>query len=247
MLNEEERARYDRQMRIPGFGEAGQEKLKRAKVFIAGAGGLGSAAAIYLAAAGVGTIRIADPDRVELSNLNRQIIYREADIGGGKAELAAARLREINGKVKIEAVAEAVTEANASHLVADADIIVDALDNMPARYLLNRTALQKGIPFCHGAVNGFEGRAMTVIPGRTACLNCIYHGAVTPAEKTPVIGVTPAVIGCLQATEVIKYIVGTGELLTDRMLVYDARRLTFDEFKVARDPECEQCGGRSKR
>jgi len=242
MLTEKEKQRYDRQIMIYGFGEAGQEKLKKAKVFIAGAGGLGSPVATYLAAAGIGTLRIADHDTVELSNLNRQVLHWEENIGNEKAASAAEKLRKLNPEITIETIPETITEANASRLVGDADLIVDAMDNLPTRYLLNKTAIEKGIPFFHGAVYGFEGRAMTVIPGKTACLNCLYHGAEVPREKFPVIGVTPAVIGCIQATEVIKYITGMGELLTGRLLNYDALRMQFSEFKVNRDPECEHCG-----
>ncbi len=242
MLTEKELQRYDRQIMIYGFGEEGQEKLKKARVFIAGAGGLGSPTAIYLAAAGIGTIRMADHDTVELSNLNRQVLHWDENIGGRKAESAVAKLQKLNPDVRIEAIAETLTEANASQLVADSDLIVDAMDNLPTRYLLNKTAIEKGIPFFHGAVYGFEGRAMTVIPGKSACLNCVYHGVTVPKEKFPVIGVTPAVIGCIQATEVIKYITGLGELLTDRLLNYDALRMKFTEFKINRDPDCEHCG-----
>jgi len=242
MLTERELQRYDRQIMIYGFGEEGQEKLKKARVFIAGAGGLGSPTAIYLAAAGIGTIRMADHDTVELSNLNRQVLHWDENIGGRKAESAVAKLQKLNPDVRIEAIAETLTEANASQLVADSDLIVDAMDNLPTRYLLNRTAIEKGIPFFHGAVYGFEGRAMTVIPGKSACLNCLYHGVAVPKVKFPVIGVTPAVIGCIQATEVIKYITGLGELLTDRLLNYDALRMKFTEFKINRDPDCEHCG-----
>ena len=242
MLTERELQRYDRQIMIYGFGEEGQEKLKKARVFIAGAGGLGSPTAIYLAAAGIGTIRMADHDTVELSNLNRQVLHWDENIGGRKAESAVAKLQKLNPDVRIEAIAETLTEANASQLVADSDLIVDAMDNLPTRYLLNKTAIEKGIPFFHGAVYGFEGRAMTVIPGKSACLNCLYHGVAVPKVKFPVIGVTPAVIGCIQATEVIKYITGLGELLTDRLLNYDALRMKFTEFKINRDPDCEHCG-----
>ena len=242
MLTEKEKQRYDRQIMIYGFGEAGQEKLKKAKVFIAGAGGLGSPVATYLAAAGIGTLRIADHDTVELSNLNRQVLHWEENIGNEKAASAAEKLRKLNPEITIETIPETITEANASRLVGDADLIVDAMDNLPTRYLLNKTAIEKGIPFFHGAVYGFEGRAMTVIPGKTACLNCLYHGAEVPREKFPVIGVTPAVIGCLQATEVIKYIVGLGELMTDRLLVYDALKMTFIELNVKKDPNCKHCG-----
>ncbi len=242
MLTAEERERYDRQIMLYGFGEVGQEKLKKARVFIAGTGGLGSPVAIYLAAAGVGTIRIADHDTVELSNLNRQVLHWDEDTGNKKVDSAAAKLRRLNRSVKIEAIVEKITEANVSQLIADSDLIVDAMDNLPTRYLLNRTAIKKDIPFFHGAVYGFEGRAMTIIPGKSACLNCLYHGANVPEEKFPVIGVTPAVIGCIQAAEVIKYIVGLGELLTNRLLDFDGLKMTFTELKVRKDPNCEHCG-----
>lgn len=241
MLTAEELERYGRQIIIGGFGEEGQEKLKRTKVFIAGTGGLGSPVSIYLVAAGVGTVRIVDHDKVELSNLNRQILHWDEDIGKKRIDSASGKLKKLNQDAKIETVEEMITEANVLQLVADFDLIVDAMDNLPARYVLNKAALEKNIPFFHGAVYGFEGRAMTIIPGRTACLKCVYRGRVTPQEKFPVIGVTPAVIGCIQATEVIKYIVGIGELLTDRLLVYDGLSLKFTEFKVKKDPNCEHC------
>ncbi len=242
MLSREELERYDRQIMLYGFGEKGQEKLKKAKVFIAGAGGLGSPIAIYLAVAGVGNIRIVDHDIVELSNLNRQILHWQGDIQKRKADSAADKLIKLNPDINIEGIAETINEDNIAQLAADADIIIDAMDNLPTRYLLNKTTIEKNIPFVHGAVNGFEGRAMTVIPGKSACLNCVYHGVTIPKEKFPVIGVTPAIIGCIQATEVIKYITGMGNLLTDRLINYDALSMTFTEFTVKRDPECEHCG-----
>jgi molybdopterin/thiamine biosynthesis adenylyltransferase len=241
MLTKKERERYDRQIMIPGFGAEGQAKLKKAKVFLAGAGGLGSPAAIYLAAAGIGTIRIADHDTVERSNLNRQVLHWEENIGGEKATSASAKLKRINPDIRIEAIGDTITEVNASRLVGDADAIVDAMDNLPARYLLNRTAIARNIPFFHGAVYGFEGRAMTVIPGKSACLNCLYHSAAPQETRFPVIGVVPAVIGCIQATEVIKYLTGLGELLTDRLLNYDGLIIKFTEFRINRDPGCAHC------
>jgi adenylyltransferase/sulfurtransferase len=241
MLTEKDLQRYDRQIIFHGFGREGQEKLKKAKVFLAGAGGLGSPVAYYLAAAGIGTIVITDHDVVDLSNLNRQILHWEENIGKLKVDSAANKLSHFNSSIKIQAVSETVSESNVSKLVGDADIIVDAMDNLPTRYLLNMTAQQKGIPFVHGAVNGFEGRVMTVLPGKTACLNCLYHGAEVPKSKFPVIGVTPGVIGCIEATEVIKYIVGLGDLLTDRLLNYDGLSMKFTEFKINRDPDCLHC------
>ena len=241
MLTTEERERYDRQIMIRGIGEEGQEKLKQAKVVVAGSGGLGSPASIYLAAAGVGTIRMIDHDRVELSNLNRQILHWDKDIGRNKVDSAAEKLSQLNRSVKIEAVEETIDEVNISRLVAGFDLIVDAMDNLPTRYLLNKAAIDNQIPFIHGAVYGLEGRVMTIIPGKTACLRCVYRGLI-PEEKFPVIGVTPAVIGCIQATEVIKYVAGIGKLLTNRLLVYDGLNMRFTELTVSRDPDCEHCG-----
>jgi len=241
MLTTNELERYDRQIMIAEIGEVGQEKLKRARVFIAGAGGLGSSAAIHLTAAGIGKICVVDHDSVELSNLNRQVLHWEKDIGKKKVSSAREKLKKINHEVKIEAVEETITEANVYQLIAGSDAIVDAMDNLPTRYLLNKAAIEKNIPFFHGAVYGFEGRAMTIIPGKTACLRCVYRGDI-PEEKFPVIGVTPAVIGCIQATEVIKYIVGIGELLKNRLLIYDGLDMTFTEFKIKKDPQCEHCG-----
>jgi molybdopterin/thiamine biosynthesis adenylyltransferase len=241
MLTKEELERYDRQIMIRGFGVDGQEKLKRAKVVIAGSGGLGSSAAIYLAAAGVGTIRIIDQDTIELSNLNRQVLHWDNDIGRNKVDSAAEKLGQLNQYVTIEPIVETINEANISRLVDGFDIIVDAMDNLPTRYLLNKAAIKNNIPFFHGAVYGLEGRAMTVIPGKTACLKCVYRGPV-PQQKFPVIGMTPAIIACIQVTEVIKYIVGIGKLLANRLLVYDGLNMKFTELAVKSDPDCEHCG-----
>ncbi|MBM3132157.1 MAG: HesA/MoeB/ThiF family protein [Chloroflexi bacterium] len=239
MLSEEERQRYRRQIILPDWGEAGQERLKRAKVVVVGAGGLGSAALAYLAVAGVGKIRIIDHDRVELSNLNRQMLHSDKDVGKRKADSAKARLEALNPDIVVEAFAETITEKNSLELIADY-LIVDALDNLPARYLLNKVALRTNRPLFHGAVCGFEGRATTIHPGRTPCLACLYEGAM-PGE-IPVVGVTPGIIGCVQATEVIKHILGIGELLTNRMLVCDGRTMTFSEMKLKRNPNCRECG-----
>jgi molybdopterin/thiamine biosynthesis adenylyltransferase len=240
MFTGEELDRYGRQIMIPQIGEKGQEKLKKAKVFIAGAGGLGSPVSIYLTAAGIGHLRIVDHDKVDLTNLNRQVAHWTADVGRKKVESAQEKLNKLNPNVTVETLCVTISEENAAELVAGFDLIVDAMDNLPTRYLLNKTAIEHGVPFFHGAVNGFEGRAMTVIPGKTACLRCLYRGPV-PESKFPVIGVTPAVIACIQATEVIKYLVGIGDLLANRLLAYDGLKLKFTEFKVQRNPQCEHC------
>ena len=241
MLTPSERERYDRQIMISEIGQEGQEKLKRSRVVIAGSGGLGSPIAIYLTAAGIGMIRVVDHDEVALSNLNRQILHWDEDIGRKKVDSARTKLRNLNRAVEIEAIEETITEGNVSHLVDGCDVIIDAMDNLPTRYILNRCAIEKNIPFFHGAVNGFEGRVMTILPGETACLRCMYRGPV-PQEKFPVIGVTPAVIGSIQATEVIKYLLGIGKLLTNRLLIYDGLKVAFREFTVNKNPNCGHCG-----
>jgi adenylyltransferase/sulfurtransferase len=242
MLTPEEKQRYDRQIMILGLGEAGQEKLKKARVFIAGAGGLGSPICIYLNAAGIGTLRVIDKDEVELSNLNRQVLHWDKDIGKTKTASALEKLTRQNKHTNIEAVHFTIDENNVSQLTAGFDVIVDATDNLPTRFFLNKAAVAHRVPFIHGAVSGLEGRAMTVIPGKSACLKCAYH-TPPPDVKFPVLGTTPAVIGSIQATEVIKYLTGIGSLLTNRMLVYDGLLMKFTELNVARNETCEVCGG----
>ncbi len=242
MLSTEELERYQRQLIIPGFGEEGQEKLKRAKVLIVGAGGLGSPGAMYLAAAGVGTLRIVDSDTVALGNLNRQILHWTRDIGRNKIDSASEKLKAMNPEIKVETTKAKLTEDNAKEIAEHYDLIVDAVDNLPTRYLLNRTAMQLKLPLFHGAVYGFQGQAMTILPGQTPCLMCLYRGA-SPRGTVPVVGATPAVIASIQATEVIKYVTGLGQLLTNRLLIYDGLNLKFQELKISRDPNCSHCGG----
>jgi len=240
MLTEHERERYARQLLL--FGEEGQDRLKGAKVFIAGAGGLGCPIALYLAVAGVGEIRIADRDTVERTNLNRQVLHRENDIGELKVRSAEAKLREANPDIHIKAFATTIDETNVRDLVGDADLIVDAMDNFPTRYLLNREALRSGVPLIHGAIRGFDGQATTIIPGRTACLECIFPVAPPVEAVTPVVGTTPGIIGLIQANEAIKYITGTGDLLTGRLLVWDGHAATMTTLPVERQEDCSACG-----
>jgi molybdopterin/thiamine biosynthesis adenylyltransferase len=244
MLSDRELARYNRQIMISGWGNEGQERLRKAKVVVAGAGGLGSVILIYLAAAGVGHIRVIDSDKVDITNLNRQVLYTDKDVGREKALAAKERLESLNSDIRVEAMVSVISEENASDLVADCPI-VDAMDNLPTRYLLNRVAVRRKLPLFHGAVYAWEGRATTIIPEKTPCLQCLYQG-VLPG-KPPVVGVTPAVIGCIQATEVIKYLLGVGELLTGRLLIYDGLAMRFNEMKVKRDPDCPECGTQNAR
>jgi molybdopterin-synthase adenylyltransferase len=246
VLTPGELERYDRQLLIREVGSAGQERLKRARIAIAGAGGLGSAVAIYLAAAGIGTIGLIDHDEVRLTNLNRQIIHWTGDIGRKKVASAAEKLKHINPWTEIIAIDQIITDKNVTDLLSGFDGVVDALDNLQTRFLINRAALNHEMPLFHGAVRAFEGRIMTVLPGRTACLRCVYKGTM-PEEEFPVIGVAPAVVGSLQATEVIKYFAGIGKLLTDKFVVYDGLNMGFTELSVTRNPNCPDCAFIEKR
>jgi len=241
-LTAEELERYDRQILIEDLGITAQKKLKRAKVFICGAGGLGSPVAVYLAAAGIGSLTIVDNDRVSLSNLNRQVLHHDSDIDRLKVDSAKEEICRINPHVNIHVHPVTITEENIGKLIDGQHIIVDALDNQETRYIINKAALKANIPLVHGAVNGFEGRLMTIIPGQSTCLRCLHRGPVDSSSKFPVIGVTPAVIGALQATETIKYLAGVGKFLTDRLLVFDGLALKFSEFKVRKNPRCDHCG-----
>ncbi len=244
MLSERERERYRRQILL--FGEEGQERLKGAHIFIAGAGGLGSPIALYLAVAGVGTITIADMDVVDQTNLNRQILHTDRDIGKKKTASAFEKLRAYNPDITIDAIDTTITAENILDLVGRADGIVDAMDNYPVRYLLNRVALEKQIPFFHGAIRGFYGQATTILPGRTPCLECIFPKA-PPKEVFPVMGATPGVIGTVQATEVIKYLTKQGRLLEGRLFIWDGLAATAEEIAVSRNPACPACGHAIKK
>lgn len=239
MLSERERERYNRQMLL--FGDEGQERLKKAHIFIAGAGGLGSPVAIYLAVAGIGTLTVVDRDTVDLSNLNRQILHYDCDIGRKKTESAEEKLRLINPDITVRVVDTTIEEKNAGDLVGGADGIVDAMDNYPTRYLLNDVAIRKKIPLFHGAICGFYGQATTIIPGQTACFACIFPKA-PPKEVFPVVGVTPGLIGMIQATEVLKYLLKNGELLTDRLFIWDGIQARAEEILTERNPDCAACG-----
>ncbi len=239
MLSERELERYKRQILL--FGDEGQERLKAAHIFIAGAGGLGSPIAIYLAVAGIGTITIVDMDTVDQSNLNRQILHTDRDVGKKKTVSAMEKLQKYNADITVNAIDTRIDAENVAELVGRADGIVDAMDNYPVRYLLNRTAIAKKIPFFHGAIRGYCGQATTILPGETPCLECIFPKA-PPKEVFPVVGVTPGVIGTVQATEVIKYLTGSGRLLSGRLFMWDGLTAMSEEIAIAKNPACPACG-----
>lgn len=240
-LTEIDRQRYNRQMMMAGWGEAGQEKIKASTVFIAGAGGLGSPTSIYLAVAGIGKMRIADFDSPDLSNLNRQILHNDSRIGINKAESGKMTLTQLNPTIEVEAFAGKIEADNVDELVGDADIILDCMDNFPTRFLLNQCAMRKGIPLVHASVWGMEGRLTFIKAPETPCLQCLFP--VAPAKAVfPVLGAVPGMIGCLQAIEALKYLTGVGENLKGKLLVWSGLDMEFDTFPTVRNPNCPVCG-----
>ncbi|MEQ1511710.1 MAG: molybdopterin-synthase adenylyltransferase MoeB [Lysobacteraceae bacterium] len=242
--------RYSRHLRLPQVGLEGQRKLESARVLLVGAGGLGSPAAYYLAAAGVGTLRIADDDVVDRSNLQRQILHTDARIGTAKVDSAAIALSALNPRTRIEAIAERVSSANVEALLDGVDIVIDGADNFPARYLLNDACVKLGKPLVYGAVHRFEGQASVFDAGRqrgaAPCYRCLFPEP-PPPEAAPncaeagVLGVLPGVIGLIQATEAIKLILEIGDPLIGRLLQFDALSMRFRETRLQADPDCAIC------
>jgi molybdopterin-synthase adenylyltransferase len=233
------KVRYQRQ--YPLLGDEGQKRLQCARILIAGVGGLGTIAATYLAAAGVGFLRLVDHDRVELSNLNRQILYSSKDIGRAKVTVAAERLESLNPSIGIEGIQRTFDEQTVEELTQDIDLIVDAFDNFATRYLINRVAFARRIPLIHGAVRGFFGQVSTLIPGSTACLQCLVAHS-PPEESFPIIGGTCGVIGAIQATEAVKVLSGQGEPLLNRLFFWDGRIGEGTILNTERNPRCAVCG-----
>lgn len=225
---------------MEGWGEETQKKLRESVVFIAGAGGLGSPVSIYLAVAGVGDIRICDFDSPDMSNLNRQILHNHRRIGMNKAVSAMRTIEELNPHIRVTALTDRIVEENVDELVGDAAVIVDCMDNFPTRYVLNGSALRKGIPLVYGSIWGMEGRLSFLRPPDTPCLRCMFPEA-PPSETFPVVGATPGIIGSLQALETIKYLTGIGRTLEGKILVWDGRTMDFATYKTFRDPECTVC------
>jgi len=240
-LSIRELERYDRQIRVRELGVEGQLKLKNSRVLVAGVGGLGGIATMYLTAAGVGFIRMVDEGVLELNNLNRQIPYSERDLGRLKVEAAAERLKSLNSDIIIEPIPEKITSENVEELLRNIDLVIDGLDNFETRLIVNDKCIKFRIPFIHGAVYSFEGRLMTIIPGRSPCLRCLIPLAPPEYDTIPVVGPIPGVIGCLEALEAIKIITGVGKPFTDRILIFDGLSLEFTSIPIVRSPECPTC------
>lgn len=248
-LNQEERLRYLRHLALPEVGEAGQALLKRSSVLVVGAGGLGSPVALYLAAAGVGRIGLVDFDRVDTTNLQRQVLFSTGDVGRRKVEAAAERLRAMNPEIEVLPHAERLSGENALALVRSYDVVVDGADNFTARYLANDAAALLGKPCVHGSILRFEGQVAVFHAGHGPCYRCLYPeppppGAIPSCAEAGVLGVLPGVIGTIMAAEVLKLLLGIGETLLGRMIRFDALAMRFREMRVPRDPACPLCGER---
>ena len=246
MLGAEESTRYSRHLLLAEIGVAGQEKLKAARVLVVGAGGLGAPASLYLAAAGVGTLGIVDHDLIELSNLQRQVLFDTADIGSGKAATARARLSALNPTIKVVAHATRLSADNAAELIQGYDLVVDGSDRLSTRYLVNDSCVLLQRPLVSAAVHRFEAQAMTYVPGAGPCYRCLFPQAseqLAPnCAEAGVLGVLPGVLGSLQALEAIKLIVGIGSPLVGRLLTFDALGMNWQEFRFERRSDCAVCG-----
>jgi molybdopterin/thiamine biosynthesis adenylyltransferase len=241
-FSNDELERYDRQMRISGWGQEGQTRLRSSTAVVAGVGGLGCPASTYLVASGVGTVRVIDAEKVELSNLNRQTLHWTSDVGSYKVESAFKKLGDLNPNVKIEAIQDRITEDNVVDLVRGSNVVIDAMDNYATRFMLNKACVREKIPFIHGAVHGLEGQMTTIIPYSTPCLSCVFPEPPREVRPFPVLGTTPATIATLQVTEALKILTGIGKPLGGRLLIFDGTDLCFQEINIERNPKCAVCG-----
>lgn len=241
-LSPSELERYERQMLISGWEVEGQKRLKAARVAVAGVGGLGCPASLYLTAAGVGKIVLIDKEEFELNNLNRQVLGWQKDIGRFKVESAKEKLRELNSEVDIKAVVAEITEDNAPQVIGDVDVVIDGQDNWTTRFIINDYCVAHDIPFIHAGVCALHGQMTTILPDRGPCLRCIFPDKPPRTGRVPVLGATPALFASLQVMETIKLVTGMGKPLVGRMLFCDGEEMEFETVEVSRNPECPVCG-----
>lgn len=246
-FSEEQIERYSRQIILDEIGGAGQKKLLQAKVLIVGVGGLGSPAAYYLAAAGVGTIGIVDSDKVELNNLQRQILHSTPKVGVPKVESAASTLNQLNPDVKVIPYPVRLTSENAQKIIREYDCILDGSDNFPTRYLVNDACVLEKKPLVHAGILRFDGQAMTILPGEGPCYRCLFAlppppGLVPNCQQAGVLGAVAGLLGIIQAAEAIKLILGIGDLLVGRLLIINVLDMNFRQLRIRRNPNCPVCG-----
>ena len=243
-LTKDEIERYDRQLMIRGWGIKGQKRLKTSRVAVVGVGGLGSPAAIYLATAGIGELVLIDKDVVELSNLNRQILHWDQDVGLLKVESAKNKIQKLNKNVKVETIKGEINRINIIGFIKGMDVVIDALDNFRTRYILNEACVKLNIPLVHAGVYGFTGQLTTILPKRGPCLKCIFPRPPRELQKFPVVGVTPGIIGAMEALEAIKIITGIGTPLVGKLLIFDGEDFTIEIVNVQRNEKCPVCTGK---
>lgn len=248
-MNFEQEERYARHISLKEIGKVGQEKLLASSVLIIGAGGLGSPAAMYLAASGVGTVGIADFDCVDISNLQRQIIHRTSDIGVPKAVSARQKMQDINPDAVINVITEKINEENARKIIRSYDFILDCTDNFDSKFLINDACVAEQKPFCHGGMLRFQGQIMTYVPNFGPCYRCLFKNpppkeAVVKGNQAGIVGAMCGVIGSLMALEAVKYITGAGQLLTGSLLTFDALKMNFRKITVPKDENCPVCSDR---
>ncbi|TAL17200.1 HesA/MoeB/ThiF family protein [bacterium] len=251
-LSEGEILRYSRQIILPQVGGRGQERLKSSRVLVVGAGGLGSPAALYLAGAGVGTLGVCDYDRVDLTNLQRQIIHETGDLGGMKSASAAQKLFALNPEIRVVQHPVKLTVSNASEILGGYDLVVDGSDTFASKFLVNDGCAFLGVPHVFAGIQGFEGQLLTVIPGKGPCYRCFFRepppeGSVPTCSQAGILGPVAGVLGSLQALEALKVLLGIGETATGRLLIFDGLNLTFREVKIKRDEKCPACGASGPR
>jgi adenylyltransferase/sulfurtransferase len=248
-FTESQITRYSRHILLPEVGGKGQKKIANGKVLLVGAGGLGSPAGLYLAAAGLGTIGLIDSDVVDLTNLQRQVIHHTADVGRPKVLSAKEKIQALNPDVNVLMYEERLNAGNALKIFRDYDVVIDGVDNFPTKFLINDACYFADKPLVHGGILRFDGRVTTILPKKSACYRCVFkkpppEGLVASCQEAGVIGVLAGIIGTIQATEALKIILGIGRPLTDRLLDFDARRTQFREIRVRRNPHCPLCGER---
>ena len=245
-LSDAQQQRYARQLGLPEIGEQGQRRLAAARVLVVGAGGLGSPVLLYLAAAGVGVLGIADGDTVDLSNLQRQGLHDTPHVGAAKAVSAGERVKALNPDVNVVRFTQRITADNAAAVLRDYDLAVDCTDNFPIRYLLNDVCVAAGKPLVHGSVFEYEGQASTFVPGAGPCYRCLFPQAPPDegggASGAPIFAPAPGVVGAIQAAEALKLVLGAGDTLAGRLLLIDTLRMRFRELAVQRNPACATCG-----
>ncbi|MBU0992489.1 MAG: HesA/MoeB/ThiF family protein [Proteobacteria bacterium] len=246
-FTEDEKLRYKQHLVLENFGTKGQKKISRAKILVIGAGGLGSPALLYLAAAGIGTLGIADPDSVDISNLQRQVLYTTADIGEKKVIAAKRRIHDLNPDINIICHEFAIGYENITHIIERYDFIIDGTDNFSSKFLINDACVSIGKPFVHAGVVAYEGQAMTIVPGQSACYRCVFRNPppseLKGSEQLGILGPIPGILGAIQATEAIKFMLGKGRLLLNHLLIYNAFDMTTRTVRVKQRKDCPACSG----